>query len=98
MLATRRVEWDDPEETEHVTDPIRGSLATVASGEPLDEAAAEAFMAAVLDGEVTPAQLAAVLMGIRVRGEQAEELTGFVRAMRSRAIAVHAPDGTIDIC
>jgi anthranilate phosphoribosyltransferase len=87
-----------PEETEHVTDPIRGSLATVASGEPLDAAAAEAFMAAVLDGEVTPAQLAAMLMGLRVRGEEAEELTGFVRAMRSRAIAVRAPDGTIDIC
>ena len=81
-----------------MTDPIRGSLATVASGEPLDAAAAESFMAAVLDGEVSPAQLAAVLMGMRVRGEQADELTGFVRAMRSRAVAVIAPDGTIDIC
>jgi anthranilate phosphoribosyltransferase len=81
-----------------VTDPIRDSLQRVAAGEPLDAAAAETFMAAVLDGEVTPAQLAALLMGLRVRGEQAEELTGFVRAMRSRAVAVTAPDGTIDIC
>jgi anthranilate phosphoribosyltransferase len=81
-----------------VTDPIRDSLRRVAAGEPLDAAAAETFMAAVLDGEVTPAQLAALLMGLRVRGEQAEELTGFVRAMRSRAVAVTAPDGTIDIC
>jgi anthranilate phosphoribosyltransferase len=81
-----------------VTDPIRGALATVAGGEALDADAAEAFMAAVLDGEVTPAQLGGLLLAIRVRGEQAEELTGFVRAMRSRAVAVGAPEGTIDIC
>jgi anthranilate phosphoribosyltransferase len=55
-------------------------------------------MAAVLDGEVTAAQLGGLLLALRVRGERAEELTGFVRAMRSRAIAVDAPDGTIDIC
>ena len=81
-----------------MTDPIRGALATVAAGEALDTDAAEAFMAAVLDGEVTPAQLAGLLMALRVRGERTEELTGFVRAMRSRAVAVTAPAGTIDIC
>ena len=55
-------------------------------------------MAAVLDGEVTPAQLAGVLVGMHVRGETTDELTGFVRALRSRAIRVPAPAGTIDTC
>jgi anthranilate phosphoribosyltransferase len=81
-----------------VTDPIRGALATVAAGDALDADAAEAFMAAVLDGAVTPAQLSGLLMALRVRGERADELTGFVRALRSRAVAVTAPAGTIDIC
>lgn len=55
-------------------------------------------MCAVLDGEVTPGQLGAVLLGMRVRGETADELAGFVRALRSRALAVTAPPGTIDVC
>ena len=55
-------------------------------------------MAAVLDGEVTPAQLGGMLMGIHVRGETPTELAGFVRALRSRAIRVEAPEGTIDTC
>jgi anthranilate phosphoribosyltransferase len=81
-----------------VSDPIRSALATVAAGGELDAEAAEAFMAAVLDGEVTPAQLGGLLLALRVRGERPEELTGFVRAMRSRAVAVAVPEGTIDIC
>ena len=55
-------------------------------------------MTAVLDGAVTPAQLAGMLVGMHVRGETPGELAGFVRAMRSRALAVTAPDGTIDTC
>ena len=77
---------------------IRGALRAVSSGATLSAAEAEAFMAAVLDGEVTPAQLGGVLVGMRVRGETTEELTGFVRALRSRSIRVPAPEGTIDTC
>ena len=77
---------------------IRETLRTIAGGGTLSAEAAEAFMAAVLDGEATPAQLGGALMGMHVRGETTEELTGFVRALRSRAIRVHAPDGTIDTC
>jgi anthranilate phosphoribosyltransferase len=81
-----------------VSDPIHHAIAVVARGGPLSASEAEAFMGAVLDGEVTPAQLGAVLMGLRVRGESAEELCGFVRALRARALAVQAPEGTIDVC
>ncbi len=77
---------------------IRATLRTVSAGQPLSAELAEEFMAAVLDGEVTPAQLAAVLVGMRVRGEVTDELTGFVRALRSRSVRVAAPEGTIDTC
>jgi len=83
---------------EPTPEAIRDTLRTVSSGQSLSAAAAERFMAAVLDGEVTPAQLGGVLVGMHVRGETTEELTGFVRALRSRSIRVEAPDGTIDTC
>jgi len=81
-----------------VPEAIREALRTVSTGQPLTTEAAEAFMAAVLDGEVTPAQLGGMLVGLHARGETPAELAGFVRAMRSRAHAVAAPDGTIDTC
>ncbi|CAN5820646.1 anthranilate phosphoribosyltransferase [soil metagenome] len=81
-----------------VSDLVRSVLATVAAGRPLGSEEAERFMDAVLDGEVSPAQLGGFLVGLRVRGETAEELTGFVRALRSRAVRVSAPEGTIDTC
>jgi anthranilate phosphoribosyltransferase len=54
-------------------------------------------MGAVMDGEATPAQLAALLMGLRMRGETVEELAGFAAAMRERVVAVEAPAGAIDV-
>jgi len=83
---------------EAMPDTIRHALRTVSTGQPLSAESAEAFMAVVLDGEVTPAQLGGMLMGMHARGETPGELAGFVRAMRSRAHAVEAPEGTIDTC
>ena len=83
---------------EPTPDAVRDALRAVSTGQPLTTEAAEAFMAAVLDGEVTPAQLGGMLVGMHARGETPGELAGFVRAMRSRAQAVKAPAGTIDTC
>ncbi|MBE7210793.1 MAG: anthranilate phosphoribosyltransferase [Gluconacetobacter diazotrophicus] len=77
---------------------VRDALARVASGAVLDEAAAEAVFAAVMDGQVTAAQLGALLMGLRVRGEGEGELVGAARAMRARMRRVPAPDGAVDLC
>ncbi len=54
-------------------------------------------MGAVMDGEATPAQLAALLMGLRMRGETVDELAGFAAAMRERVTRVEAPEGAIDV-
>jgi anthranilate phosphoribosyltransferase len=54
-------------------------------------------MGAVMDGEATPAQLAALLMGLRMRGETVDELAGFATAMRERVVRVEAPAGAIDV-
>ena len=48
-------------------------------------------MGAVMDGEATPAQLAALLVALRMRGETTDELAGFAGAMRDRVVRVAAP-------
>jgi anthranilate phosphoribosyltransferase len=84
--------------SEPTSEAIRDGLRVVSNGGRLSPDAAEAFMAAVLDGLVTAAQLGGMLVGMHARGETAGELAGFVRAMRSRAREVKAPAGTIDTC
>lgn len=67
-------------------------------GETLTEAEAEDAFGIVMSGEATPAQIAGLLMAMRVRGETVPELTGAVRAMRARMTVVEAPDHAIDVC
>jgi anthranilate phosphoribosyltransferase len=52
----------------------------------------------MMSGNATPSQLGAFLMGLRVRGETVEEITGAVRAMRAKMTRVEAPPGAIDTC
>ena len=51
-----------------------------------------------MSGEATPAQIGALLMAMRVRGETVAEITGAVRAMRARMTAIAAPADAIDVC
>jgi anthranilate synthase/phosphoribosyltransferase len=76
---------------------VRSALATIVEGGTLTLDEAHRAMGAVMDGEATPSQLAAMLMGLRMRGETVAELAGFALAMRERAVKVEAPAGTIDI-
>ena len=76
---------------------VRAALVTIVEGGTLSMDEARAAMGAVMDGEATPAQLAALLMGLRMRGETVDELAGFATAMRERVIRVEAPEGAIDV-
>ncbi|RYI99838.1 MAG: anthranilate phosphoribosyltransferase [Acetobacteraceae bacterium] len=76
---------------------LKPVLARLATGETLGESEAEAAFGIIMAGEATPAQIAGLLMAMRVRGETVPELTGAVRAMRSRMQAIEAPPGAIDI-
>ena len=80
-----------------MSDQVRAALATIVEGGTLSMDEARGAMGAVMDGEATPAQLAALLMGLRMRGETVQELAGFAAAMRERVVRVDAPDGAIDV-
>ncbi len=78
-------------------DDFRGLLAKVGNGEPLGIDEAERAFEIMTSGNATPAQMGAFLMGLKVRGETAEELAGGARALRAKVLRVKAPEGAIDI-
>lgn len=80
-----------------MSDVLRSALTAIVDGGTLSMDEAREAMGQVMDGEATPAQLAALLMGLRMRGETVDELAGFATAMRERVVRVDAPDGAIDV-
>jgi anthranilate phosphoribosyltransferase len=54
----------------------------------------------IMAGEATPAQVAAVLMGLRVKGETGAEVAAVVRALQSVMVPLAAddPDSLVDTC
>jgi anthranilate phosphoribosyltransferase len=81
-----------------MSEQVRTALAAVVDGATLSMDEARLAMGSVMDGEATQAQLAALLVALRMRGETIEELAGFASAMRERVVRVDAPEGTIDTC
>ena len=76
---------------------FRVLLAKVGNGETLTVDEAERAFDIMTSGDATPAQMGAFLMGLKVRGETAQELAGGARALRAKAQKVKAPPGAIDI-
>lgn len=76
---------------------MKAILAKLADGASLSEDESEAAFEIIMSGEATPSQIGAFLMGLRMRGETVDEITGAVRVMRAKALPVKAPDGAIDI-
>jgi len=72
-------------------------LAKVLRGERLSEDEAGAAMGTIMDGEATPAQIGALLAALAVRGETEDEVVGFARVMRERAVPLRSR-GAIDTC
>ncbi len=60
-------------------------LARLVAGQSLSVTEAEAVIGQVLEGAATPAQVAAFVTALRVKGESVEEMTGFVRSMLAHA-------------
>jgi anthranilate phosphoribosyltransferase len=65
--------------------PVRDALRRLARGEDLSEAEAMAAMAAVMEGDVPPTLIAALLLGLRAKGETVDEIVGCARAIRARS-------------
>src|ERR1043165_3994086 len=67
---------------------IKDAITKLAERSSLTEQEAESVMCEMMDGAATPVQIAAYLMGLRIKGETVEELVGSVRAMRDYAVRI----------
>ena len=78
-------------------DAFKPLIGKVATGASLTRGEAQDAFDMMLSGEVTPSQMGAFLIALRVRGESTEEITGAVTAMRAKMLSVNAPADAIDI-
>ncbi len=75
------------------------AIGRVAAGDSLTENAANRIMGLIMDGDATPSQISALVVGMRMKGETVDEIVGFARAMRERATKVRpTATGLIDTC
>ncbi len=78
---------------------VSQALKAVSHGDYLSQAQAEATLGDIVEGDPSSLQVAALLGALRARGETADEITGFVRALHARVVPVTAQSGDlIDTC
>jgi anthranilate phosphoribosyltransferase len=73
-------------------------LDALLNGQSLGEEQAYSIMQQLAAGDIAPALAGALLAGLRAKGESADEIRGFARAMRELAVQPAIPDGapTVD--
>jgi anthranilate phosphoribosyltransferase len=81
-----------------MSDAFKPLLSRLADGATLSETDAGEFFAACLRGEPTPAQVAAAITAMRMRGETVGEITACARAMQRAAVKLDHPYEVIDVC
>ncbi len=69
---------------------IQQAISTAMEGNSLTESEAMQVMSEIMEGSATSAQIGAFLVAFRLKGETIEEVTGFARVMRAKAIRIHS--------
>lgn len=81
-----------------MSDAFKPILGKLASGQVLTEAETGEFFAACLRGEPSPAQVAAAVTALRVRGETVPEIAACAKAMREAATPLEHGFDVVDTC
>ncbi len=78
---------------------FKNFLNSLIDGHNLTTHEAQEAMNAIMSGEVTSAQIAGFLIALKVKGEVAEEVAGFVKSMRSHSLKLNISDeNAVDGC
>jgi len=79
--------------------PLRQALNALAHRQSLTADLTAQVFGVVMSGEASPAQIAALLMGLRAKGETADEVAGAARALRAAMLPVGATGpNLVDTC
>lgn len=81
-------------------DALAQAIKRLAQHDPLDASALRAAFGVIMRGEGSPVQVAGLLMGLRVKGETADEVAGVVQALRDAMVVLPttSPDALVDTC
>ena len=69
---------------------IREAIAGIVRGEDLRETEMMSVMKEIMEGEATPAQIAAFMTALLIKVETVGEVTGAARIMRQKATRIDA--------
>ena len=80
--------------------PLRHAVQELARGASLSSEATAAAFSVLMRGEASAVETAALLMGLRTKGETADEVAGAARALRDAMlrVPVEQPDRLVDTC
>ncbi|MCS7083117.1 MAG: anthranilate phosphoribosyltransferase [Bacteroidetes bacterium] len=79
--------------------PLRLALGRLAEGQSLGRELARAALQQIIEGQGTELETAALLLGLRARGETLEELVAFVEVMRQAAVPIpFEHPQLVDVC
>lgn len=78
--------------------PIRDQIIALVRGRDLTEAQAAEAMEEIMTGVATPAQIAAFLTALHLKGETEAEIAGMARVMREKALHVEHDGPLLDTC
>lgn len=77
---------------------IRDAIIAVARGSDLEQEEAAAVMEEIMTGEATPAQMAAFLTALTLKGETFSEIAGMAEVMRAKVTKVPFDGVAVDTC
>jgi anthranilate phosphoribosyltransferase len=74
------------------------AIAKLVKCENLTEEEAASAFETIIRGDATQVQIAGFLVALRMKGETAEEITGFARTARAMATPIHVEGALLDTC
>jgi anthranilate phosphoribosyltransferase len=77
---------------------IRDQIIQLVRGKDLAQAEAAEAMEEIMTGAATPAQIAAFLTALHLKGETEAEIAGMAQVMREKATPVHFDGAVLDTC
>ncbi|MEA1990598.1 MAG: anthranilate phosphoribosyltransferase [Thermodesulfobacteriota bacterium] len=81
---------------------LKKAISDVVSRKDLSQAEISSVMEIIMEGEATPAQIGALLTGLRMKGETVDEIAGAAKVMREKAVRIHVNlsrgESLVDTC
>lgn len=77
---------------------IQDAIKALVAGRDLEQTEAALVMEQIMTGEATPAQIAAFLTALHLKGETDAEIAGMAEVMREKAVPVHHAGPVLDTC